>query len=374
MKKFTSSINSPIPTSLAGECKKAANILNQFIDAGQGVDKIIPENILEKAQGLAIYTVLKAGFLFSGRAGSGLVVARLVCAFCHWNRWYWCWWPDWKESKCLYYLGIDYSMITVAAGPLGRNAEASGTASLKHIAAIYSYSKTRGLFAGVSLEGSIVVTRSDANEKFYERKVTAKELLSGTVPPPPEADILYRALNAKFHTLGSQTYSRSGESDTSVSRSNTFKNSHISAPGTLKQPPPIRQIGYGAPTPTNNYGHQENTSSIPPPSYQPNAGNTFNNNNNNFNRDTKPSAPYSSAISSSNGIARRPPPPPPARKPADTLAKALYAFEGLQAGDLSFREGEVITVTKKTMSQDDWWTGKIGTKEGAFPANYVQLM
>lgn len=45
-------------------------------DPGQGMDKIIPTNILEKAQGLAIYTVLKAGFLFSGRAGSGLVVAR----------------------------------------------------------------------------------------------------------------------------------------------------------------------------------------------------------------------------------------------------------------------------------------------------------
>jgi lipid-binding SYLF domain-containing protein len=46
------------------------------IDPGQGLDKIIPSSILEKAQGLAIYTVLKAGFLFSGRAGSGLVIAR----------------------------------------------------------------------------------------------------------------------------------------------------------------------------------------------------------------------------------------------------------------------------------------------------------
>jgi lipid-binding SYLF domain-containing protein len=40
------------------------------------MDKIIPTTILEKAQGLAIYTVLKAGFLFSGRAGSGIVVAK----------------------------------------------------------------------------------------------------------------------------------------------------------------------------------------------------------------------------------------------------------------------------------------------------------
>lgn len=47
-----------------------------IIDPGEGLDKIIPSSILEKAQGLAIFTVLKAGFLFSGRAGSGLVVAR----------------------------------------------------------------------------------------------------------------------------------------------------------------------------------------------------------------------------------------------------------------------------------------------------------
>lgn len=45
-------------------------------DPGQGMDKIIPAGILEKAQGLAIYTVLKAGFLFTGRAGSGIVIAR----------------------------------------------------------------------------------------------------------------------------------------------------------------------------------------------------------------------------------------------------------------------------------------------------------
>jgi hypothetical protein len=51
------------------------------------------------------------------------------------------------EADTLYYL--------VAAGPIGRNAEAAGSASFKHIAPIYSYSKTRGLFAGVSLEGNV---------------------------------------------------------------------------------------------------------------------------------------------------------------------------------------------------------------------------
>jgi lipid-binding SYLF domain-containing protein len=47
-----------------------------IIDNGKGVDSIIDPHILADAKGLAIFTVLKAGFLFSGRAGSGLVIAR----------------------------------------------------------------------------------------------------------------------------------------------------------------------------------------------------------------------------------------------------------------------------------------------------------
>ena len=153
----------------------------------------------------------------------------------------------------------------MAAGPIGRNAEASGSASLKHIAAIYSYSKTRGLFAGISLEGSVVVTRGDANEKLYGQRVTAKELLSGAIPPPPEADALYRALNAKFHTLGNQTYSPNADGTRSIGRNNTFKSTNISAPGTLSQPPPVRQIGgYGAPL-----AIQQQPYNPSPPSYQP---------------------------------------------------------------------------------------------------------
>lgn len=48
----------------------------RVIDPGEGFDKIIPPSILANAKGLAIYTVLKGGFLFTARGGSGLVVAR----------------------------------------------------------------------------------------------------------------------------------------------------------------------------------------------------------------------------------------------------------------------------------------------------------
>lgn len=54
-------------------------ILNAFVkpDAIQGLDAIIPPNIIQRAQGLAILSILKAGFIWAGRAGSGVVVARL---------------------------------------------------------------------------------------------------------------------------------------------------------------------------------------------------------------------------------------------------------------------------------------------------------
>ena len=63
-----------------GECKKCGRILASFIDPRQsfGPDKIIPPEILSRAKGLAVLTVFKAGFLGSGRFGSGVVVARLA--------------------------------------------------------------------------------------------------------------------------------------------------------------------------------------------------------------------------------------------------------------------------------------------------------
>ncbi|KAK4516270.1 uncharacterized protein ATC70_011240 [Mucor velutinosus] len=425
-KKFSmpTSINSPLPTSLAGECKKATKILNAFVDPGEGLDKIIPSSILEKAQGLAIFTVLKAGFLFSGRAGSGLVVARL---------------PDgsWSAPSAIITGGMgaggqigaeltDFVLVlntkeavktfshfgnitlggnvSIAAGPVGRNAEASGSATLKHISAIYSYSKTRGLFAGVSLEGSVIFTRNDANEKLYGERVTAKELLNGTVAPPREADSLYRALNAKFHTLGSTgaMYQRTIQHE--ESKGNTYKSTSISAPGTLRIPG-VRQVagGYGAPmiappAPQQDQLYKHNTAPSvpyqphPPPSPIP----TYNINNNysnsaasNYTNNTTYSKPdYKQAVPPplyegqqlsfsrdiKKSVAVPPPPPPPSQHSKPQRARALYAFTSEQEGDLTFQAGDIITVTEKTESQEDWWTGRLNGQLGSFPANYVELI
>ena len=90
-------------------------------------------------------------------------------------------------------LGGDAS---AAAGPVGRNATAETDVTAR--AEILSYSRARGLFAGVSLEGSTVRPDNDANEKIYGKKIPAKEIaLSGKVQVPAPAEPLISTLNAK---------------------------------------------------------------------------------------------------------------------------------------------------------------------------------
>ena len=90
-------------------------------------------------------------------------------------------------------LGADAS---VAAGPKGRTANASTDVTLR--AEVLSYSRARGLFAGISLEGSTVRPDNDANEKIYDKKVAAESIIfKGAVPVPPSAQKLVSYLNRK---------------------------------------------------------------------------------------------------------------------------------------------------------------------------------
>jgi len=87
---------------------------------------------------------------------------------------------------------------------------------------------------------------------------------------------------------------------------------------------------------------------------------------------------HSLASSAASVVAgrKKPPPPVPTKRIASAQAQyvtALYDFEGQNAGDLFFREGDRIRVVKKTDSTDDWWDGEIQGRTGAFPANYVQV-
>lgn len=199
-------LNSPLPVRLSEETRKAAKILRSFVDGNNnGLDKVIPRSVLERAEGFAIFTVVKAGFLFSARAGSGIVIARLQDG-------------SWSAPSAIGLGGVGFGgqagaevtdffivlnsrsavasfmsagsltlggNLSVAVGPLGRNAEGSGALNTKgRVAAIYSYSKTKGLFGGVSVEGSVIVERQDANRLAYGGNISVKQILSGVVDPP----------------------------------------------------------------------------------------------------------------------------------------------------------------------------------------------
>ena len=172
-------------------------------------EKGIPSRILRNARGLAIISVVKAGFIISGKAGEGVVVARTEHGWsgpsfigtggAGWGPQIGAQVTDFvivlnNERAVRAFskggnvtLGADAS---VAAGPVGRAAEADVTPR----AAIYTYSKTKGLFLGASLEGAVIGTRKDANERYYRRPVTAYDILHRRVAPPAGAANLRAAL------------------------------------------------------------------------------------------------------------------------------------------------------------------------------------
>ena len=122
--------------------------------------------------------------------------------------------------------------MSLAIGPIGRNGEATGSInssgkmaamSVELLACIflttdlahptfyrYSYSKTRGLFGGVSVEGSVIVERQDANSLAYKSDVTAKQLLSGSISPPEWAHNLIKTLESCTGMPGTREWINDG--------------------------------------------------------------------------------------------------------------------------------------------------------------------
>lgn len=221
--------------------------------------------------------------------------------------------------------------VSVAAGPIGRNAEASGAASLRGIAAIFSYSQTKGLFAGISLEGSAIVERKDANRRFYGGNVTAKQLLSGTVPPPAAADALLMVLNSRaFNTFGAG-------------------NSTVYGDDLYSDMPMGRDIDRQPSVSHRSGGGRRNT-------WQPGADSQYYNDDD-IDRDygfNNNRMPYSDDGPTFTDRRSSKPPVPLTRNRAATLkhnqAIALYTFKPVQDGDLGFKKGDIITITKRTQS------------------------
>lgn len=186
---------------------QSASILRDF---RRMPEKGIPAHVLRHARGLAILSVVKVGFGVSGKGGQGVVVARTGRGWsgpsfvgtggAGWGPQIGAQITDFVfvlNSKAAVRalsrdgnvtLGADAS---VAAGPVGRDAHAGVTPT----AAIYTYSRSKGLFAGASLEGAIIATQKTANARYYGRPVRANDILTGRIAAPARASVLRAALD-----------------------------------------------------------------------------------------------------------------------------------------------------------------------------------
>ena len=203
-------VASPVSAEgLQDEVDQAATIIERF----QAVpEQAIPAAVLKDAKGLALMTVIKAGFVLSGRGGKGVVVARTK------NGWSgpaaigtggagFGFQIGAEVTEFVIILNTDAAVqafsqdanvalggsLSVAAGPIGRSVEAG----VMPVAAVYTYSRSQGLFAGIALKGTVIGVRNDANAAYYGRPVTPGEILSGKVRPPAGADRLRKVL-AKY--------------------------------------------------------------------------------------------------------------------------------------------------------------------------------
>jgi len=186
------------------QSEKAAQVFNEIMATP---DKGIPQELLERAECVAVFpSVLKAGFIVGGRGGRGVASCRashgwsapaffnlgggsfglqigaqstdFVMLFMN---------KDGLNSLLSdkFTLGADAS---VAAGPVGRQAGAA--TDLKLNAQILSYSRSKGLFAGLELKGLVISPDKDDMRDVYGAGVTAKEVLKEnkvTAPPSMQA-------------------------------------------------------------------------------------------------------------------------------------------------------------------------------------------
>ncbi len=177
---------------LADRVQNSSDIIKEIMSSP---DKAIPEELLEKSKGIAIVPhVIKAGFVFGGNYGEGIVCARnpngtwSPPAFVTLAGGSWGFQAGLEAIDVVLVIMTDRGMESilknkvklgaeagVAAGPVGRAAQAATDVALK--AEIYSYSRAKGLFAGLTLEGAVMWENDDADAAFYGKEVTSKEIL-----------------------------------------------------------------------------------------------------------------------------------------------------------------------------------------------------
>lgn len=210
------------PTTLDKEADKAARILRSFCkdgfyveeQEGSGVTgevpkgkvrviKKIPIEVIRNAKGLAIFTTMRTGLWVSGAGGSGVLLARTSTG-------------EWSPPSGImlhtaglgFLVGVDiYDCVVVinnekaleafskirctiggeisaVAGPVGIGGVVE-TEIHKRQAPLWTYLKSRGFYAGVQVDGTIVIERSDENERFYGERIGVADILAGKAKQVP---------------------------------------------------------------------------------------------------------------------------------------------------------------------------------------------
>jgi lipid-binding SYLF domain-containing protein len=210
-----------LPLSAEGDKKEADRLENcgTVIKEIMDIPEDIPQDLVDKTECIIVYpSVLKAAFIVGGSYGRGAMTCRSGEHFT----------GPWSAPTMMALEGgsigfqiggqaTDFVLLVMnprgarailsskvklgadasaAAGPKGRTANASTDATLR--AEVLSYSRARGLFAGVSLEGSTVRPDNDGNERVYGKKVEAESIVfKGAVAVPPPAQKMIAYLNQK---------------------------------------------------------------------------------------------------------------------------------------------------------------------------------
>ena len=195
-------------TKVSDRVEAAAQVLNDIQGAP---DKGIPQEVLGSAECVAVVpSLLKGGFIVGAKYGRGLASCRTP--------------KGWSAPAFFVVTGgsfgfqiggqaVDLVMLimnkdgmkhllssqfalgadaSVAAGPVGRHAE--GNTDWKMRAEVLTYSRARGLFAGVSLNGAVIKQDKDSTRDFYGRMVPFKTALTGEIEPPAGANAFLTSL------------------------------------------------------------------------------------------------------------------------------------------------------------------------------------
>jgi SH3 domain-containing YSC84-like protein 1 len=210
-----------VPGLFADDQKEQSRLENcgQVIQEIMDIPDDIPQSLIDKADCIIVYpSVLKGAFIFGGSYGRGAMTCSTGERF---N-------GPWSAPAMMALEGGSFGLqiggqatdfvllvmnergarailsskvklgadASAAAGPKGRNAEASTDVTLR--AEVLSYSRARGLFAGISLAGSTVRPDNSGNAKLYKKDVTAQDIVfKGAVPVPPSAQHFISYLNKK---------------------------------------------------------------------------------------------------------------------------------------------------------------------------------